>query len=106
MAKSRNDLVSVDISDFRRLLRRNPKSKIAKIVVSHRDWDALLQLLRDEISRVPAPKDTIVVIESPLGCELSLEQVVGLLALLTPSNVTWGTADSETDHYRVKVWAC
>ncbi len=106
-------LVSLTVGDYRRLLLRKPKAEIEKIVVCGPDWPTLLLQLRAEMSRVKNPAEIIVSIEIPsaAGNTFSARNLLDLLGLLTEpfsaSNpiLTWGTAEVDTDQFRVVVYA-
>ncbi len=106
-------LVSLTVGDYRRLLLRKPKAEIAKIVVCGLDWPTLSLQLRTEMSRVKNPAEIIVSIETPsaAGNTFSAKNLLDLLGLLTEpfsaSNpiLTWGTAEVDTDQFRVVVYA-
>ncbi len=106
-------IASLTVGDYRRLLLRKPKAEIVKIMASNNDWTALLLQLRTEMSRVKNPAEIIVSIEIPsaAGNIFSARNLLDLLGLLTePFSasspiLTWGTAEVDTDQFRVVVYA-
>ncbi len=106
-------IVSLSVNDYRQLLRRKPKAGIVKITASNNDWTALLLQIRTEMSRVKKLAEIIVSVEIPFaaGNTFSAKNLLDLLGLLTEpfsaSNpiLTWGTAEVDTDQFRVVVYA-
>ncbi len=106
-------IVSLSVSDYRQLLLRKPKAEIVKITASNNDWNLLLLQLRTEMSRVKNLAEIIVSIEIPsaAGNTFSARDLLNLLGLLTEPFyaskpiLTWGTAEVDTDQFRVVVYA-
>lgn len=105
-------LISLTIGDYRRLLRWNPKSEIVKIEVCDRNLDIVHKQLCEDLSRVQNPQEMLVSIEIPTSGEsFRTKDLRDLLNLLTepfPASrpiLTWGTAEVDTDQFRVVVYA-
>lgn len=108
----KHPLISLTIGDYRRLLRWNPKSEIVKIEACNHDWMTLLRQLCDGISGVPDPQEMLVSIEIPMAgetfCTKDLRALLRLLTEPFPASrpiLTWGTAEVDTDQFRVVVYA-
>ena len=105
-------IIQLTAEDYRRLLRRKPKSEIVKIDVCDRNLDIVHKQLCEDLSRVQNPQEMLVSIEIPMaGKTFRTKDLRDLLNLLTepfPASrpiLTWGTAEVDTDQFRVVVYA-
>lgn len=105
-------IVSLTVSDYRRLLQRKPKTEIAKIVVCGTDWPTLLLQLCAEMSCVKNPAEIITSIEIPsaeaaCGAKHTMDLLTLLMEPYSASKPTliWGAAEVDGTRFRIVVYA-